>query len=60
MYNLMHDYIKQRIIKAMKRHRRYVKIRKTHDDDVDQAICQVIDSWGYKTAFTKEYIAVIL
>lgn len=56
----MHDYIKQRITKAMKRHRRYVKIRKTHDDDVDQAICQVIDSWGYKTAFTKEYIAVIL
>lgn len=60
MYNLMHDAIKQRITNAMKRHYSYAKIRKTHDDNVDKAVCQVIDSWGYKTVFTKEYIAVIL
>lgn len=60
MHNLMHEAIKQRISNAMKRHYHYARIEKTGDDSVNQAVCEVIESWGYKVAQNKSFIMVLL
>lgn len=60
MHNLMHEAIKQRISNAMKRHYNYARIEKTGDDSVNQAICEAIESWGYKVAQNKSFIMVLL
>jgi DUF1009 family protein len=56
----MHKAIKQRISNAMKRHYHYARIEKTNDDSVNQAVCEVIESWGYKVAQNKSFIMVLL
>lgn len=60
MHNLMHEAIKQRISNAIKRHCHYARIEKTDDDSVNQAVCEVIESWGYKVAQNKSFIMVLL
>lgn len=46
--------------RKMKLHYHYARIEKTGDDSVNKAVCEVIESWGYKVAQNKSFIMVLL
>lgn len=56
----MYEQIKQSIYTAMKHHCHYAKIGKTDNDAVNQAICEIIDNWGYKVAQNNSFIFILL
>lgn len=56
----MYEKIKQSIYTAMKHHCCYVKIGKTSNEAVNQAMCEIIDIWGYKVAQNNSFIFILL
>lgn len=59
MLNLMNDAIRMKIRAAEAKHLRYARLQRTGDENVDKAVMQLIESWGYKTALGRKRILVI-
>lgn len=60
MINLTKNYIEKKINNAIKEGYSHARIRKTGDQDVDTAVMQTVEEWGYKVAQSPHYIMVLL
>ncbi|WP_044503183.1 hypothetical protein [Megasphaera massiliensis] len=60
MIMLTKQYVENKVKNAIKKGYYSARIRKTGDQDVDTAVMQTVEEWGYKVAQSPHYIMVLL
>lgn len=58
MIDISSDRIRRDIDRAYENGRRYTVIQKTGDDNVDAAVCKMVDEWGCKVAMNDEALLI--